>query len=86
MVAKYFLISSQRFNKYMCSPISFPKSGKITVPLATEGQLNPSGNNVEFVQQYVAKLLKTAFPHFTDAQVCIDIVFEHEEITFCSHY
>ena len=44
-------------------------SGKITVPLAAEGQLNTSGNNVEFVQQYVANLLKNAFPHFTDAQV-----------------
>jgi len=49
------------------------EQGKITVPLVAEGQLNPSGNNVEFVQQYVANLLKNAFPHFTEAQVKVMI-------------
>uniref|UniRef100_A0A8C7JQ55 Exportin-1 n=1 Tax=Oncorhynchus kisutch TaxID=8019 RepID=A0A8C7JQ55_ONCKI len=34
-------------------------------------QLNPSnpGNNQVFIQEYVANLLKTAFPHLQDAQV-----------------
>merc|ERR1740128_1229678 len=40
---------------------------KITVPL---GQPE---NNVLYIQQYVANLLKTAFPHLTDNQIKITV-------------
>jgi len=40
---------------------SLVESGKITVPLHSD-----QTNNVVFVQEYVANLLKTAFPHLQE--------------------
>lgn len=48
------------------------ESGKISVPLNPGVSVIP-GENVAFVQTYVANLLKTAFPHLTDAQIKITV-------------
>jgi len=48
------------------------ESGKISVPLNPGVSVIP-GDNVAFVQTYVANLLKTAFPHLTDAQIKITV-------------
>lgn len=51
---------------------SLVEAGKITVPLhtSTEVPANPP-NNMAYVQEFVANLLKAAFPHLIDAQVRI---------------
>jgi exportin-1 len=48
--------------------------GKVTVPLnpAAPMPFEPS-HNVVYVQEYVANLLKTAFPHLTDNQIKITV-------------
>jgi len=53
---------------------SIVEMGKVSVPL------NPSAvppfdvaHNVMFVQEYVANLLKTAYPHLTDNQIKITV-------------
>lgn len=35
--------------------------------------LGPMPNNVAYVQEFVARLLKTAFPHLTDNQIKITV-------------
>lgn len=47
-------------------------SGKITLPLNPAVQTIPA-DNVTYVQTFVANLLKTAFPHLTDAQIKITV-------------
>lgn len=48
------------------------EAGKITMPLNPVQQAN-SQSNVVYVQEFVARLLKTAFPHLTDAQIKITV-------------
>lgn len=48
------------------------ESGKITVPLNPLQVSDPS-QNVQYVQSFVANLLKTAFPHLNEAQVKITV-------------
>ncbi|XP_032830122.1 exportin-1-like isoform X2 [Petromyzon marinus] len=45
---------------------SLAEEGRVTVPL---NPAMPASNNVPFVQEYIANLLKSAFPHLQDAQV-----------------
>ncbi|XP_014669844.1 PREDICTED: exportin-1-like isoform X2 [Priapulus caudatus] len=49
---------------------SILENSKVTTPLNTS---NTSQNNVEYIQQYVANLLKAAFPHLTDPQIKITV-------------
>jgi len=51
---------------------SLVDSGKISVALNPSVTTVPSGN-VVFVQGYVANLLKSAFPHLTEAQIKITV-------------
>ncbi|GAB6021702.1 Exportin-1 [Chamberlinius hualienensis] len=51
---------------------SLVEAGKITVPLQM-GELALASNNMAFVQEFVANLLKAAFPHLLDAQVRITV-------------
>lgn len=44
------------------------ENNKITVYLGPQTSL-PSSSNIAFVQENVANMLKTAFPHLTDNQV-----------------
>lgn len=48
------------------------EQNKISVPLNPAAQVNGQ-SNVEYVQEYVAGLLKTAFPHLTPAQIKITV-------------
>lgn len=45
---------------------SVVESGKITVPLNPTQQTTSGQTNVTYVQEFVANLLKTAFPHLTE--------------------
>lgn len=49
------------------------ETGKITVPLNPAIQATTGQNNVQYVQEFVANLLKTAFPHLTDQQIKITV-------------
>ncbi|KAI1284958.1 Exportin-1 [Halotydeus destructor] len=49
------------------------ESGKITVPLNPTVQATTGQNNVIYVQEFVANLLKVAFPHLSDAQIKITV-------------
>jgi exportin-1 len=61
---------------------------KITVPLSPAAQTQGQGN-VQFVKEFVANLLKTAFPHLTDAQVKITVQgffnFDQDIVAFKDH-
>ncbi|KAG6457277.1 exportin-1 [Manduca sexta] len=46
---------------------SLVETGRVTVPLG------PAPDNVIYIQEYVANLLKTAFPHLTDNQIKITV-------------
>ncbi|KAI5638839.1 exportin 1-like protein domain-containing protein [Phthorimaea operculella] len=46
---------------------SLVEAGRVTVPLG------PTPDNVLYIQEYVANLLKTAFPHLTDNQIKITV-------------
>lgn len=48
------------------------ESNKITTPLNPVAQSNGQ-NNVQYVQEFVANLLKTAFPHLNEAQIKITV-------------
>lgn len=49
------------------------ESGKITVPLNPAIQSVSNQSNVQFVQEFVANLLKSAFSHLTDKQIQITV-------------
>ena len=49
------------------------ESGKITVNLNPAAAAGTPANNVLFVQDFVANLLRTAFPHLTDNQIKITV-------------
>ncbi|ESP02273.1 hypothetical protein LOTGIDRAFT_224905 [Lottia gigantea] len=53
---------------YMFSTL---ESGKITIALGGEG--NSAANNVQYIQQFLLNLLKTAFPHLNEPQIEIFI-------------
>lgn len=46
---------------------SLVEAGRVTVPLG------PTADNVLYIQEYVANLLKRAFPHLTDNQIKITV-------------
>ncbi|CAG9113772.1 unnamed protein product [Plutella xylostella] len=46
---------------------SLVEAGRVTVPLG------PTPDNILYIQEYVANLLKTAFPHLTDNQIKITV-------------
>ena len=48
------------------------EANKITIPLNPAVQTSGQ-TNVQYVQEFVANLLKTAFPHLTDAQIKITV-------------
>merc|ERR1712228_562951 len=47
--------------------------GKVTVSLSPTTPTAGPANNVAFVQDFVANLLRTAFPHLTDNQIKITV-------------
>lgn len=49
------------------------EAGKVTVPLNPTQQTSTGQSNLQYVQEFVANLLKTAFPHLTEAQVNITV-------------
>ena len=49
------------------------ETGKITVPLNPGIQTSKNQNNVQYVQEFVSNLLKTAFPHLTDTQIQVTV-------------
>ena len=56
---------------------SLVESGKVTVPLnpnnASAASADVTAANVAYVQDFVANLLRTAFPHLTDNQIKITV-------------
>ena len=46
---------------------------KITAPLNVTEQTTKNMTNMMFIQEFVANLLKTAFPHLTDNQIKITV-------------
>jgi len=49
------------------------ESGKVTVSLSPSTPNAGPANNVAFVQDFVANLLRTAFPHLSDNQIKITV-------------
>ncbi|XP_025018118.1 exportin-1 isoform X1 [Tetranychus urticae] len=49
------------------------ESGKITVPLNPAVQSQTNQTNEQYVQDFVANLLKAAFPHLTDPQIQLTV-------------
>jgi len=49
------------------------ESGKVTVSLSPSSPNAGPANNVAFVQDFVANLLRTAFPHLSDNQIKITV-------------
>lgn len=48
---------------------SLVEAGKITVSL-NPAEINNPQNNMAFVQEFVANLLKAAFPHLIEYVIC----------------
>ena len=49
------------------------ETGKVTVNLNLNTQAAAAANNMVYVQEFVANLLRTAFPHLTDNQIKITV-------------
>ena len=49
------------------------ETGKITVPLNPAVQTPKNQSNLQYVQEFVSSLLKTAFPHLTDTQIQVTV-------------